>query len=514
MTKLQAIQYAVGAIAQILPLEENEVKDLCEQVLQGNGSNSENIAQGFLEILGQSDLAFEFVIRFNEVLSQQDEVKVKKENTHQESAEPAARSALKTVRAPKPKIERSETPTEVGSSRVSSTPVVEAKFEQNSSAKPKTSKKQLIQEIDEVWKFLQLDHDEKSVTKFACSCQGNLHPLFEAAPNCLSCGKIICAREGLHLVRCSFCGTEFIPLEERLKIVQLLKKEKEELMIESSIKKSATQQQQSNRKNKYSKGLKISSGMGTNLFTEQDKLFDLVERQRERERKREEVLRNEEEEQRKEMENRKREEIERELDPDLIEAQERLNKLLYFQDTSAERTKIIDNAADFDISNDSGLWGTAQERALMLKKQQRNLRKWEKLEGERNGKRNKYVVSMDIGPNGKVTMKEVRKSKGKSNAESDDDLDDISDEDDLRDLRDIQKLKGEIESTKEQQNSGLQSKVWDYEKDKKQWEPPKYVPSSSIEKSVDMQHEEGRDREQTHRVQMDQDSHSIWELIA
>ncbi|QLQ78540.1 hypothetical protein HG537_0A07870 [Torulaspora globosa] len=511
MTKLQAIQYAVGAIPQILPLEENEVKDLCEQVLQDKDLNSENIAEGFLEILGQSDLAFEFVIKFNEILFQQDEPKAKNEKMYPESKEPAVRSNLKTVRAPKPQVEPVKAAKEVVSSKVSSTPLVEAKSWQNGNAKTKTSKKQLIQEIDEVWKFLQLDHDEKNVTKFACNCQGNLHPLFEAAPNCLSCGKIICVREGLHLVRCSFCGTEFIPLEERLKIVQLLKREKEELMNESSTKKSATQQQQSNRKNKYSKALKISSGMGTNLFTEQDKLFDLVERQRERERKREEVLRNEEEEQRKEMELGKREEMERNLGPDLIEAQERLNKLLHFQDTSAERTKIIDNAADFDISNNSGLWGNAQERALMLKKQQRNLRKWEKLEGERNGKRNKYVVSMDIGANGKVTMKEVRRSKGKTTAESDDDIDGISDEDDLRDLRDIQMLKGEIESTKQEQNSNLQSKIWDYEKDKKQWESPKYVPSSSMKKSINKQHNEDGDRERKHRVQIDQDNQNIWE---
>ncbi|QLL33809.1 hypothetical protein HG536_0F01340 [Torulaspora globosa] len=514
MTKLQAIEYAVGAVSQILPLEENEVKDLCEQVLQGNSSNSESIAQRFLEILGQSDLAFEFVIRFNEILSQQDEPKIRNERIYQESTEPTERSPLKTATAPKPQVERSGALKEVASLKLSSTPLVEAKSGQNSNTKPKTSKKELIQEIDQVWKFLQLDHDEKNVTKFACNCQGNLHPLFEAAPNCLSCGKIICAREGLHLVRCSFCSTEFIPLEERLKIVQLLKREKEELMSESSTKKSAMQQQQSNRRNRYSKGLKISSGMGTNLFTEQDRLFDLVERQRERERKREEVLRNEEEEQRKEAEIRRREERERDLDPDLIEAQERLNKLLYFQDTSAERTKIIDNAADFSMSNDSGVWGTAQERALMLKKQQRNLRKWEKLEGERNGKRDKYVVSMDIGPNGKVTMKEVRRGKEKSTAESDDDIDGISDEDDLRDLRDIQKLKGEVESSKQEQNSNLQSKVWDYEKDRKQWEPPKYMPSSSIKKSVATPHDKGADRDRKHRVQMDQDNQSIWELIA
>lgn len=511
MTKSQAVQYAVRAIPEILPLEENDVKNLCDQVLQSSGSNSEGIAQGFLDILGHSDLAFEFVIQFNELLAQEEKVKPKLQDP--KPNEPVKKPASQLTKASQPQPRVPKASPKVTTPKPTSKPVVEAKSRQDSKPKPKVGKKQLIQEIDEVWKFLELDHDDKNVEKFVCNCQGNLHPLFEAAPNCLSCGKIICAREGLHLVRCPFCGTEFIPLEERLKIVQLLKKEKEELLNESSTKKPATQQQQTSHRKKYSKGLKISSGMGTNLFSEQDKLFDLVERQRERERKREEVLRNEEEDQRKEMETMKRQEMERELDPELIEAQDRLSKLLHFQDTSAERTKIIDNAADFSISSDSGVWGNAQERALMLKKQQRNLRKWEKLEGERNGKRDKYIVSMDIGPNGKVTMKEVRKGNGKTTADSDDDIDGISDEEDLQDLGEIKKLKGEIDSTRLEQNSSLQSKVWDYEKDRKQLAPPKYMASSAIKKSGDEDDDDG-DRDRTSRVQVSQDNQTLWELIA
>lgn len=228
------------------------------------------------------------------------------------------------------------------------------------------------------------------------------------------------------------------------------------------------------------KTYKISSGMGKNLFTEQDKLFDFIERKKERERKLQEVLKDKErheEEIRKADANKLEEENK---DKDLIAAQDRLEKLLHFQDTSAERTKIIDNASDFSMSDEAGLWGSARERALMLKKQQRNLRKWEKLENERNGKRDKYVVSMDIGPNGKVTMKEVSKDKGNVFAGSDDELDEISDEEDAEDLRAIKNLKKEITENKELETSELQSSTWDYEKDQKKFQRLKYVgkPSS------------------------------------
>lgn len=214
------------------------------------------------------------------------------------------------------------------------------------------------------------------------------------------------------------------------------------------------------------------------------------------------------------MEAQKRQQRESETDPELLEAQDRLDKLLHFQDTSAERTKIIDNASDFSISNDSGVWGSAQERALMLKKQQRNLRKWEKLENERNGKRDKYVVSMDIGANGKVVMKEVLKNNGKSTADSDDDIEEITDEEDSNDLKEIHQLKGAIDSTKNEQKSALQSKVWDYEKDKKQFEPPKYIEDSRLEEQTNHEDDKTTTRERAPRVQIDQEGENLWDMIA
>lgn len=510
MTRSQAIDYAVQRVPQILPLEEGDVRNLCDQVLKGNGSNPESIAQGFLDILGHDDGAFEFVMEFNEILAR-DQVKAPREVP---KAQASPERKLTPAVEPAKHVKQVKHP----QTKAASKPVSQDKYKKgdeptkSEKTKSKAKRNQLIQEIDDIWKFLELEHNEKDAKKYACNCQGNIHPLFEAAPNCLSCGKIICAQEGLHLGRCTFCGTEFIPLEERLKIVQLLKKEKEELSQEKTSKESSTQRP--NTKKKYANAFKISSGLGTNLFSEQDKLFDLIERQRERERKREEVLRDKEEVERKEEQDQKRQQRESETIPELLEAQDRLENLLHFQDTSAERTKIIDNASDFSISNDSGVWGSAQERALMLKKQQRNLRKWEKVEGERNGKRDKYTVSMDIGPNGKVVMREVKKNNGKSTADSDDDLDEISDEEDIKDLKDIHELKGAIDSDKGEHRALLQSKVWDYERDKKQLEALKSVKGSHNNKSKDQEVDKTIPRERPARVQIDQEGENLWDMIS
>lgn len=497
MTKLQAVEFATVKIPDILPLEESEVRALCEQVLNSSKGNPDGIAEGFLDILGHSDLSFEFVIGFNSLLS------VKEEKPKAEPKKPAYRERST------PSLPSEQVPKKHNDSGIDNN-TNNASQERRNQKEKKTQKGQLLREIEEVSKFLEQESRPKDIQKFACNCQGNRHPLFEAAPNCLSCGKIICIREGLHLTGCSHCGQDFISLEERYKILQLLKQEKEELENGSAKLPEPTEKQRA-AKSKAGKSYKISTGIGTNLFTEQDKLFDLLERQKEREKRREQVLRTKEDEQKQEEQNKVIQEREASLDPELTQAQERLDKLLYFQDTSAERTKIIDNVSDFSMANDSNLWGTARERALMLKKQQRNLRKWQKLENERTGRRDKYLVSMDIGPGGKVTMKEVHKDRGGAVAHSDEEVSDISDEEDAQDLKVIHELKNEIESDKKEKSSNLENNVWDYERDKKQFKRPVYVgkDTGDASRSVKQQLDDTRKP----RVQADGSDEHFWDRL-
>ena len=90
----------------------------------------------------------------------------------------------------------------------------------------------------------------------------------------------------------------------------------------------------------------------------------------------------------------------------LSAAQQHRDKLLSFQESSARRTRIIDEAADFETpSSGLSMWASPQERALQLKRQQKVLR-----EQEWNAKpeyeKRRTVVSIDLA--GKKVVKTMR----------------------------------------------------------------------------------------------------------
>jgi len=116
----------------------------------------------------------------------------------------------------------------------------------------------------------------------------------------------------------------------------------------------------------------------------------------------------------------------------LHRARNHRDKLLAFQAANAQRTKIIDEAADFDTSAISSagyaglnMWATPEERALQLKKQQRRMREVEWAAKETWEKR-RVVVSIDIsgkGGNGKGTVVARREMKEMEVDEVEEDLD-------------------------------------------------------------------------------------------
>ncbi|SMN19298.1 similar to Saccharomyces cerevisiae YKR023W Putative protein of unknown function [Maudiozyma saulgeensis] len=477
MTKTEALDYAIETIPQILPLEKQDVVDLCNQIITTN-ETPDSIAQGFMNILGQEEMVFDFVFKFNELLGQGGSNNIHNDYKKEDRATGTTTKTTPTTQndgppplikvPPKPTNNRNVVVSKIATPSKEST--VTSKSPHNSSSGKKLGKQKKLQSLDEIneaVKLLDLNDKKTNSKEYACSCQGRIHPLFELAPNCLSCGKLICVKEGLNLNNCSFCGTELIPFKERYELIQELNKEKDDIM---SGKSDQVEKDTTATKRKPTKTYKISSGMGKNLFKEQDKLFDFIERQHERERKRDEIM--------KKLDDAPKEVIPLQkevVDEELEKAQNRLENLLHFQDTSAERTKIIDNASDFDMSGDTGMWGNSKERAMILKKQQRNLRKWEKMEKERHGKSDKYVVSMNIGANGKVTMTELKKDHGNVYADSDEDPDDISDAEDRADLHQINSSKQQLQQEKDVDSLVLQSNVWDYEKDKKQFKRAMYI---------------------------------------
>ncbi|CAG98413.1 Rqt4p [Kluyveromyces lactis] len=466
MTKEDAIEYAIKELPNILPLDTEQIKDLCEQTIK-EGNNPEQIAQSFFDLLGQDDSSVHFIFEFNERLMELPrKTAVKKpivnETTNTKKVisplintvktnDSRAEFANKSIQATKPILNR----------ELKKVPTAKA-VKKDSGKESKEVRLDSLKDIDDVLKMLEMRSVSGDSGQYKCNCQGTRHPIFDPAPNCLSCGKIICVKEGLHMNNCSFCGAELIPAKEREQILELLRLEREQIELQKV--------EENKPKPKQTKKYKIKSGAGTNLWQEQEKMLQRVEKDREQEReiKRQQILNGESKEE--------------EEDEQLIEARNRLDKLLHFQDTSAERTKIIDNASDFAMNEDV-MWGSAYERALQLKKQQRNLRKWEKIENERNGRREKVVLDLTIGKDGKVVMTEaVRKSSKKTNATSDDEIDDISDEEDLQDLEDIKNLKLEINQQKQKESSKLTNNVWDYNKAQSEFKKPVYIANAEEEK--------------------------------
>ncbi|SSD59749.1 uncharacterized protein SCODWIG_01510 [Saccharomycodes ludwigii] len=494
MTKKEAIAYAVEEIPQILPyLEKDNVIDLCNQILAKN-TDHDTIANAFVDILGASDASFSFIFEFNKKLNQIESSSQNKEvllnpnstnlsmdknNSHsqvntntvvsQKSFAQAAEQdnlTIKDSREDSHEVNKEGEKDQIKDNSVDNSKQLNKK----TNRKIKQQKIDNLNDIEDFLKELELNSSKKNNKNWACNCQGTRHDLFELVPNCLSCGKIICVKEGLHMNNCSYCGKELLPLKERIKLIELIDSEKQQ--INDSLKTSLPQKTTQKKPHYF----KIQSGKGKNLFEEQEKLFDQVERERERARKREHVLRDAETEKERQ---RKIDDLENN-DPDLIKARDRLKTLLHYQDTSAERTKIIDNASDYDISsNDNNeLWGSSFEKALNIKRQQRNLKKLEKLEMERKG-RGKLVLDLTVGKNGKAVLRQKVPVINKDHLSFAQD-DEIIDDENNSDLIEIQRLKEKINEEKKSHSNKLTSSVWDYEKEQLKFKRPFYVETTNI----------------------------------
>ena len=178
---------------------------------------------------------------------------------------------------------------------------------------------------------------ERKQTK--CSCQASLHPLFTPAPNCLSCGKIICTLEGLQ--PCSFCGAQLLSSTEIQDMIR-------ELRTERGNEKMRAHNES------------VRPGGGGPAPVESESRSQNVNTS------------------------------------NLEAARAHRDKLLAFQAQNAQRTRIVDEAADFDIPNVSSTqWMSPAQRALALKKQQRILREMEEKARPEWEKRN-VVMSLDI----------------------------------------------------------------------------------------------------------------------
>ncbi|KAI8073176.1 putative zinc finger motif, C2HC5-type-domain-containing protein [Gongronella butleri] len=212
---------------------------------------------------------------------------------------------------------------------------------------------------------IKVDHGKKRRT---CNCQATKHELLTIAPNCLNCGKIICVAEGVG--PCTFCGTPVLSKEQQLSLIAEAKKKRAE-------EKQKQNQQTSTRKSKATPQVSVgyaSKVSGNIVYAQYDESIEIENR---------------------------------------LRAEQHKEKLLDYQQSSAQRTKVIDQASDFAMPTDEmSPWLSAQERALLLKKQQANMKR---LEQPRASQRR--VLTIDIG----TKQARVETAVDVSSDESDDD---------------------------------------------------------------------------------------------
>lgn len=174
-----------------------------------------------------------------------------------------------------------------------------------------------------------------SSEKRKCTCYATIHPLFDPAPNCLKCGKIICSLEGLQ--PCSFCGTPLLSADEVQSMIKELREER------------GQEKMRAHNEGVHHQG--APRPMDSSGSSSPNKL-DAARAHR--------------------------------------------DKLLQFQAQNARRTKVVDEAADFETPNiASTIWMSPAQRALALKKQQRIQREMEE-KARPEWEKKKTVMSLDI----------------------------------------------------------------------------------------------------------------------
>lgn len=193
-----------------------------------------------------------------------------------------------------------------------------------------------------------------------CNCMATRHPLLTIAPNCLSCGKVICLKQGLG--PCTSCNTPLLSADDIATTLRVLKDERGEARMRAN--------------NASQKKADVASGK-PRAFTGREFLSSSQSKP---------------------------------TQPSPLEAEAKdqatahRDKLLAFQASNARRTRVHDEAADYDIpASGTNPWASPAERAAQLKRQQRALREMEWAAAPAYEKR-QMVASIDL-KGGKIVRK-------------------------------------------------------------------------------------------------------------
>lgn len=205
-----------------------------------------------------------------------------------------------------------------------------------------------LADLDQAIRSLELttnpshaSNSPENVAARRCNCVATRHPLLEAAPNCLNCGKVICIKEGLG--PCTFCGEPLLSPAE----VQIMIKE---LRAERGRERQAMDREAHKKAQAASAARRPFTRPGVDKE-------DLTVAE--------------------------------------AMALQHRDKLLSFQAQNAKRTTVRDEAADFDVNYTGGMWASAEERALALKRQQKLMREME-WNAKPEYEKRQQVVSIDL----------------------------------------------------------------------------------------------------------------------
>lgn len=195
-----------------------------------------------------------------------------------------------------------------------------------------------------------------------CNCVATRHPLQTAAPNCLSCGKVVCMKEGLG--PCTYCGAALLTADE----VQVLVRELKDQRGKERMAANASAHRRAEISQKPAPFSQPRGNFGTAAVEAGPSLAEAA-----------------------------------------AKAREHRDKLLNFQAQNAQRTTVRDEASDFDVTaavagtGGGNMWATPEERARELKRQQKILREMEWNARPEYEKR-QQVMSIDL-VNGRVVRK-------------------------------------------------------------------------------------------------------------
>lgn len=483
-TKLKS--YSVNAISNILPIDRETCGEIVDYTL--TLSKDHEIQEHLLNLLGESDETLAFLANFIALKNEADSASSKL-STAKFTNKPGKDSSPIPLKVRTQKnLNKAWTPPPTNSSEnklkgrlnnnttsKTTSELFDLKALSASPKQSKSSKKKRIDNLQDIEAVLndlelstnQLDLESSKVTRRKCACMGRRHPLFEVAPNCLNCGKIICAKEGLQ--PCSFCGKELLSSKDKIEIISLLQEEKNGIeskrLSANNGPQDKSSHQQHQQKNKNSK-IVVTLNAGENLWKAQDTALQKMKADKKKNQELLDKIQKEKEEISQQAKELQHYENTSKINPELLKAQERLESLLNFQASGAERTKIIDNASDFEMpnSNSGNMWLSPVERALHLKKQQKQLRKYEENKKSRTGRGNK-TVEMVI-KDGKVTMVE-KHSTGS-----------MKDDDESED-EEIVDLESQVKQDKNEMESSASKSFWDYKNYGAKWEKPVYFTSEN-----------------------------------